>query len=220
MKDKGYLALLMDAPLQSWGYQSRFDRRMSLSYPTRSGIVGMLCAAMGYDRHDLTNLKQFADVEMSTHVFQSGGQLIDFHTVGGGWDKEIHAQCVVPKADGTARDPVVTYREYLQWAKFGVVLAGERKLLEKMAAALMNPKWGIWLGRKSCIPASPVYQGLHDSHEDALCQLEEHVGKVKLIIREVKEFAEGTDTIMDVPIDFARREFVPRRVCVKPPGGE
>ena len=42
-----YLALMLDAPLQSWGFASRFQRRTTGSHPTKSGVVGLLCAALG-----------------------------------------------------------------------------------------------------------------------------------------------------------------------------
>ena len=42
-----YLALLLDAPLQSWGFASRFQRRTTGLHPTKSGVIGLICAAMG-----------------------------------------------------------------------------------------------------------------------------------------------------------------------------
>jgi len=221
MSSSKFLGLLLDAPLQSWGYQSRFDRRTTLSHPTRSGLVGMLCAAMGIDRSDTTQLAQFEGLTLTLYVFQTAGRLMDFHTVGGGWDKKIHPQNVVPKADGSSGNTVVTRREFLQHSKFGAVLEGDSDLLNRIAQALQHPKWGIWLGRKSCIPASPVFQGLFDSSNDALKHLEERAGHTAtLMIREVDQFDEGTDTLMDRPIDFAKRTFIPRRICVEVPGGD
>jgi CRISPR system Cascade subunit CasD len=29
-------------------------------------------------------------------------------------------------------------------------------LLEELASALEDPKWGVWFGRKSCVPSRPV----------------------------------------------------------------
>ena len=58
------------------------------------------------------------------------------------------------------RDAVITHRQYLLDARFGIILHGDRNLLERAAAALRDPVWGVWLGRKSCIPAAPVFAGL------------------------------------------------------------
>jgi len=214
------LAMYLDAPLQSWGYQSKFDRRTTLSYPTRSGVLGMICAAMGIDRADSAHLAEFAQVGMAVHTLAQHGRLTDFHTVGGGWDRKTDPLNVVRKAqDSPGRnsgDTVVTRREYLQDTRFGVVLSGRRQLVAEIADALRNPTWGIWLGRKSCIPASPVCQGVFDTDEEALARLVELAGipEPSRTVTEPAEFAEGTDTLMDIPLDFAERRFGPRRVAV------
>ena len=225
----GHLALYLDAPLQSWGYQSKFDRRTTLSYPTRSGIMGMLCAALGYERDDMVSLASLARLRMQVLVFQQQSRMTDFHTVGGGWDKKVHPRNVVRKADGKPGSTVVTHREYLESARFGVVLSGDREQLAIIADALKNPRWGIWLGRKACVPASPVFQGLFDTHEDAARHLsyvattegrQHHVCVTKRVVHEVDTFEDGTDTLMDVPLDFAHRTFAPRRVAVDIPEKE
>ena len=45
--DGSCLALMLDAPLQSWGFESRFQRRTTGLHPTKSGVIGLICAAMG-----------------------------------------------------------------------------------------------------------------------------------------------------------------------------
>lgn len=42
-----YVLLWLEAPLQSWGYESRFNRRETLGFPTRSGVLGLILCAMG-----------------------------------------------------------------------------------------------------------------------------------------------------------------------------
>lgn len=217
--DTVYLALYLDAPLQSWGYQSRFDRRTTLSHPTRSGIIGMICAAMGIDRADTPRLAEFAELDLTVYTFEQQGRLVDFHTVGGGWDKpsDPHPQAIVRTAEGKTGNTVVTRREYLQNARFGVVVCGDRTRLAEIAAALRNPQWGIWLGRKSCIPAAPVEQGVHDTTEGALTRLTVLARGTlpRQTATEVDAFEDGTDTLMDTPLNFANREFAPRRVAVE-----
>lgn len=211
-----FLALYLDAPLQSWGYQSRFDRRTSLSYPTRSGILGMICAAMGVDRSDTEGLQLFKPLILSVYTFKQGRRLVDFQTVGGGWDKKINPQCIVPKADGKAGQTVVSRREYLQHSRYGVILQVDKTLCQRIVMALTNPIWGIWLGRKSCIPASPVFQGQFGSEHDALTKLVGVAGSdILRVIKEVKNFEDGTDTLMDNPLDFSHRRFKPRRIMVE-----
>lgn len=207
------LALFLDAPLQSWGYQSRFDRRTSLSWPTRSGVIGMISAAMGIDRSNEAPLARFKPIHMTTLVYGVAGRCTDFHTVGGGWDKSTSPQQIVKTAQGKTGNTVVTRREYLEGAKFGVVLKGLDQMLRDIHAALLNPRWGIWLGRKACIPASPVSHGLFPSEEEALAHLAKLAGGGPIrTIAEVDAFDDGTDTINDVPLSFAKREYAPRRL--------
>lgn len=220
MTPNSILALYLDAPLQSWGYQSRFDRRTSLSSPTRSGIIGMIAAAMGIPRGNKEALSRFSDVEMTTLILapenetiNAGSRLIDFHTVGGGFDAKTERQHMPRKAGGGTPATVVSYREYLQDAKFGVLLPGPCRFIEEIRKALENPVWGIFLGRKSCIPASPVCQGVFPDEKTAAAHLETLSGwKVNRTIRELKNFAKGSNTLMDIPEDFEKRVFAPRRI--------
>src|SRR5271166_2023643 len=160
MSETAYLAMLLDAPLQSWGFESRFQRRTTGLFPTKSGVIGLVCAAMGLAKHseeERTKLPQLAALRLTVWHFPrlaSGGdreplliqRLQDFHTV-------LNTR----RANGAINnDPVVTRRQYLLEARFGVRISGDPALLREVAAALRNPRWGVWLGRKSCLPAAPV----------------------------------------------------------------
>jgi CRISPR system Cascade subunit CasD len=79
-------------------------------------------------------------------------RLLDYHTV----------QNAVT-AEGKQKDTHLTYRQYLTDAAFAAVLSGERGSLAEAVQALDDPKWGLWFGRKACIPAEPVLVGLFDS---------------------------------------------------------
>jgi CRISPR system Cascade subunit CasD len=118
-------------------------------------------------------------------------------------------------AEGKNKNCHITHRQYLTDTTFGVLLEGDVDLLGEIAAALADPKWGIWLGRKTCIPSAPVLAGLKEKREDALRLL---VGEEPLESftrqEEVKNFAEGRDSLPDSPVSFAteQRLFSPRRV--------
>ena len=44
------LLLRLAAPLQSWGAESKFDTRRTGREPTKSGVIGLLAAALGIRR--------------------------------------------------------------------------------------------------------------------------------------------------------------------------
>jgi len=116
-------------------------------------------------------------------------------------------------------------RQYLLDARFGVILAGDRSVLERAGAALQKPAWGVWFGRKSCIPAEPVYRGLFDTELQAQRELVcDRSIEEFTTVTEVKDFEEGTDSVSDQPVSFGdgassgpdKRQFGIRRIAVKP----
>ena len=146
-------------------------------------------------------------------------RLEDYHTTGGGYDKKTHPQNIPRKASGGPCDnATLSTRQYLMDAKFGVIMEGPKDLLEQIYAKLRDPVWGVWFGRKSCIPAAPVFRGLKDSQDEAMKALGLEGRRVEefTCVKDAESFDEGTDTISDVPLDFKKREFKPRRISVEP----
>lgn len=215
-----HLLLYLDAPMQSWGYSSRFNRRTSASWPVKSGIIGMLCAAQGIERDDEEGIARLTALKMTVYTLKNEGRrLMDWHTVGGGYDPKTKRQFMVPKAGGGTPATVLTDREYLLDCKFGVVLSGDSATVEQCATALENPKWGVWFGRKCCPPAARICEGIFDSAQDAKAHLREiarekqHNTECWRITRESISFEDGTDSLMDVPLNYATRQYQSRRIA-------
>lgn len=213
--DKSFLALRLEGPFQSWGFDSQYNRRNTGLMPTKSAIAGMCCAALGLPRGsdgEQEFLASFTKANMTAIAIPRNGlnrefpvrRLQDYHTVQN-----------TKTAEGKNKDCHITHRQYLVDASFGVLLGGDASLLKMIAAALENPAWGVWLGRKSCIPTAPVLAGLRSNREEALTLL---IGNRALESftrqEEVENFADGKDSLPDMPVSFAseRRSFSPRRV--------
>jgi CRISPR system Cascade subunit CasD len=211
-----HLLLYLDAPMQAWGYSSRFNRRTSAGWPVKSGIIGLLCAAAGIERDNEPGIARFASLSMKVYTLKNEGQrLTDYHTVGGGYDPQTQRRHMSNKAGGGTPDTVLTDREYLLDCKFGVVLSGSEAVIQECSAALENPKWGIWFGRKCCLPAARIFEGVFDTQEASMIRLKElglPTGNVRTI-SEVEIFEDGTDSLMDIPLNFARREYRTRRIA-------
>jgi CRISPR system Cascade subunit CasD len=238
MSETAFLGLLLDGPLQSWDFSSRFQRRTTGLHPTKSGVIGLICAAMGLAKgspEERATLPELAKLKMCSIAIPRGPsdddrrdvrRLEDFHTTGGGYDRKTQRQFIPRKASGGPCDnPTLSRRQYLLDARFGVILAGDRSLLERAASALQDPVWGVWLGRKSCIPAEPVYRGLFDTEPQAQRELVcDSSIESFTTVTEVKDFAEGTDSVSDQPVSFGdasssgpdKRQFAVRRIAVKP----
>lgn len=218
------LAIYLDAPMQSWGVSSRFQRRGTESCPSKSGVIGLIAAAMGIDKHAsdeavrLTPLTAcgFSVFPVATHEEYNPVQLLeDYHTVGGGYDREdsVDRLRIARKASGGPSTTVVTHRFYLEQARFVAILEGGADVLQAAANALGDPVWGVWFGRKCCLPAAPLLPTLAPSPHDALARILEKV-KARIVGEgRAEQTSDGAWYQTDQPLSFGRREFQSRPVA-------
>lgn len=151
------LLLRLAGPMQSWGTTSRFDQRDTGKEPSKSGVIGLLAAALGIDREEWNpELQALAALTMGVRHDRPGVLKRDYQT----------AQHIISADRSKVHETAVTTRDYLADAVFLVGLEGpDRSLLERAHAALQNPVWPLALGRKSYVPAEPVW--LEDGIVDA-----------------------------------------------------
>lgn len=140
----GVLLIPCVGPMQSWGTRSRFQERDTEREPSKSGVIGMLCAALGRDRNEPVD--DLARLKMAVRVDREGKLSKDFQT----------AQDVAVASGGTTQN-MLSNRYYLSDAAFLVALEGAMPLLEAIHAALKSPQWPFYLGRKSYVPSEPPY---------------------------------------------------------------
>ena len=72
------LLLRLAAPLQSWGSDSKFETRKTDREPTKSGVVGLLAAALGLRRDDTEGLARLNGLRFAVRADQEGSLLVDF----------------------------------------------------------------------------------------------------------------------------------------------
>lgn len=151
------LLLRLAGPMQSWGTTSRFDQRDTTKEPSKSGVIGLLAAALGIDREVWDDdLRALAGLRMGVRHDRPGVLKQDYQT----------AQNIISADRSKTHPTAVTMRDYLADAVFLVGLEGtNRNLLERAHAALQNPMWPLALGRKSYVPAELVW--LDDGLVDA-----------------------------------------------------
>lgn len=220
------LLLRLAGPLQSWGVQSRFTNRDTGLEPSKSGVIGLLCAALGRPRHEPVD--DLSTLHLGVRVDREGRLQMDYHTAGGS-----HRQgdkYGVAKADGGKPDTVVSQRYYLADADFLVGLEGEEKLLRRLDDALARPEWPLYLGRKAFVPGAPVRLGLvHLRMEEALRSypwLARTRREKDRMINQAEEghsfrlvldapFGSTAEVRPDVPLSFAERRFTLRYVETK-----
>ena len=170
------LILRLAAPMQSWGLQSRFSVRDTAREPTKSGVVGLLGAALGWPRDaDFSDLNALL---MAARIDRPGTVRRDYHTAGGGTVPNRKAYGVAessadinkPVTEGKLRT-VLSNRYYLADADFRVALAGEESLLRELERAVLAPRWSLFLGRKAFVPNQPLCRGVTETTDlkAALC---------------------------------------------------
>ena len=204
------LLIRLSAPMQSWGTQSRFTVRDTGLEPSKSGVLGLLCAALGIDREDDDGLQPLTSLCMGIRADREGLLQVDYHTA-----KDVRM------ANGKTKDTELSNRYYLANAVFLVGLESDNlALLERVQAALHKPVWALFLGRKSFVPSEPILleNGLRigETLEQALQSFPCLCASEKEKLRVVLEDKKGPITRTDQPLSFSRekRKFAPRRVSV------
>lgn len=203
----------------SWGVSSRFNQRETEAYPTKSALVGLIAAAMGIDNQDGDEsiaLAPLVKLKLTVLRLDRGegrpfGRLSDFHTVGGGFDpkESNYSRMSIPRkaSGGPSGNASITRRTYLTEARFIAVFHGDFKVLEEVSAALLDPVWGVWFGRKTCIPAMPLSPVIAPSLREALAAVLLKLGMDAVEVDRfegVTEEGEGRWYQADQPIAFGR----------------
>ena len=214
------LLLQCVAPLQAWDSQSNFGVRTTGREPSKSGIIGLLCAALGRPRQEAVD--DLAELRMGVRVDQEGHILRDWHTAG--VDGYLKAGGSIER-----KNVITSTRYYLTDAAFLVGLMGDDlTLLQRLHDALNHPRWMLFLGRKSCPPAAPPYlpDGLRENdlrmsltaypwlsrsrrRYDQLRR--DNPRGVRLVLEDAEE---GSLVRQDHPLSYEKgnRQFAPRRM--------
>ena len=140
------LLLRLAGPMQSWGTDSKFDVRRTGREPSKSGVIGLVAAALGIARQDRQALQTLNGLRFGVRVDREGALLRDYHIAR------------------TAKDVAyVTHRYYLSDAEFVAGLeSDDRALLARIAQALQAPAFPLYLGRRSCPPVGRVFLKISD----------------------------------------------------------
>lgn len=205
------LLLRLAGPMQSWGTTSRFDERDTQLEPSKSGVLGLVCAALGRDRAEPVD--DLAALRMGVRVDREGVLMRDYQTATG----VLVAATGKPDLGRT----VVSPRFYLADAAFLVGLEGDDlDLLLSIYQALQQPVWPLALGRKSFPPGAPVQlqdgvksaglmQALSSYPRLAAPQFEHRDQALRVVLETDSEGA----VRFDQPVaPFAQRRFGPRFV--------
>lgn len=146
------ILLKFAGPLQSWGTRSHFETRHTDLYPSKSAVIGIIAASMGYRRDDDAENQALSQLDFAVRIDQNGQLLRDYHTA------------VKYKASGDPEITYVTNRYYIEDAVF-VAAVGHKNdtLVEEIAEGLQNPYFQPFMGRRSLPLIANFFLGIHNT---------------------------------------------------------
>lgn len=188
------LLLRLAGPMQSWGIDSKVDVRGTSAHPSKSGVIGMIAAAMGRTRDD--SLDDLRSLGFGTRIDQPGVLMRDYHTVH------------------SAKSAYVTERYYMEDAVFLVGLEGDEELLKTIDQALRHPYYPLFMGRRSCPVTGKLSLGIRDVPLGAALREEPWQAASWYVDRhpdaelEITMDSDGSDGYMirDEPVSFSQRK--------------
>jgi len=238
--DKEYILLWIESPLQAWGADSKFGRRDTLPFPTKSGILGLVLCAMGASgpQNDLLARLSLGKLEVVSYVRSKGSKdadsrdkvskeplLRDFHMVGSGYDdKDTWQKLLIPNTiagkPAVSGGSMLTFRYYLQDARFAAIFEVPADLADTIGDALKNPVYDLYFGRKNCVPTEKIFQGSFESITEAW-QKAAAIALDKKLLEDFSvldgEYEGNLMTLNDVPVQFGEiKKYRDRRVTVVP----
>ena len=137
------LTLFLSGPLAAYSSAPRLQHRLTGDEPTRTAILGMLRCALGVPR--FAPCPELDDITVTVDSATHGNRLQDFQTLRG-----------AVTYDGKPDRNIITTRHYLTEFAATVTLDGPQDTLGRIATALARPQWQLYLGRRCCVPDSPL----------------------------------------------------------------
>lgn len=158
-----YLLFRLYGPMASWGEIAVGESRHSAIYPGKSALLGLMAAALGIRRdEEQSQTALAAGYRFAVKVISAGHPLRDYHTaqapdsVGKFVYRTRRDELIVGKERlGT----ILSSREYRCDALTLVAVVAEEGApysLDELQAALLKPRFHLYLGRKSCPVAAPL----------------------------------------------------------------
>lgn len=161
------LVLRFDAPLMSFGGVLVDQRNPTDRFPGVSMITGLLANALGWEHHEFPRLQRLQNrIAFAARWDVEPEQVMDYQTVDlgqalmtdTGWTTRGVRE---DRGGGTAGSGThIRRRHYLANGVLTLVLAlegDEEPTPDDLARALRAPARPIFLGRKACLPAGPIY---------------------------------------------------------------
>jgi CRISPR system Cascade subunit CasD len=163
------LLLRFDAPLMSFGAPIVDNQGEIQPYPALSMMTGLLGNALGVDHSEFERLERLQErLRYASRQDRRGRQIQDYQTVDlskpymdddRAWTTYDHRES---RAGGSASGGThIRYRDYWADAVHTVAVTlddpSESPTLDDLERAVKHPARPLFLGRKPCLPADPLF---------------------------------------------------------------
>lgn len=186
---RNYLVFRLHGALASWGDIAVGDIRPSYRCPSKSAVIGLIAAALGIEREEQIKQAELFKLSFSVRIDAIGTPIEDYHTIQTPsemaikydrsrdyWTRldEIEAinwRIIQTKSNEGAIQSRRTYycdalytiaiceteNKKIDWKILGLVQ------LADLIDSLQNPKFSLYLGRKSCPLSLPLEPQIHNA---------------------------------------------------------
>jgi CRISPR system Cascade subunit CasD len=163
------LILRFDAPLMSFGGVMVDHHGVIERFPGLSLLTGLFGNALGYRHGDAEALEKLqAHIDYAARWDIEPEELVDYHTVDLGQPKMAEPGWTTrgePEHRAGGAAAYGTHQRYRHYWANGVMtlsatlIGADAPTVADLAKALRRPARPLFLGRKTCLPASPILLG-------------------------------------------------------------
>ena len=219
-----YLTFALVAPLASFGSIAVGERRGSWTRPGRSAVLGLIGACLGVEREDDAGQAALArDYGLALLCHAPGTLLADYHTAQAApAQRNRHFATRAAELRAPDLNTILSRRDYRAGAwHLGAVwtrAAPPRWSLDDLAAAMNQPVFLPYLGRKSCPLGLPLAPCVQEADDPPAALLHRHAeGKeARLRSRVLNEGTQArTGTIVVLDADDAAEDRRTQRIEVR-----
>ena len=192
--------------MQSWGTDLHFEVRKTDRYPSKSAVIGMIAAGLGYRRDEDEKIEKLRALDFALRIDQPGEILRDFHIA------------TKYKDNGDTERLYVTNRYYLQDAVFVAAIGScDNELMDAVEQAVKSPHFQPFMGRRSLPVGADFFLGTTDKEVvESLREIPwqasawyrrrlKNSKKLSLDLVADAKLAQGTRQVMtrDIPLSFS-----------------
>ena len=175
------LLLKFDAPIQSWGTTLKLKNHDTDPYPSKSGVIGLIAAALGRRRDE--DLSDLADLHFGVRIDRQGYILDDFQV-----------------SEVSEKEKKIGHRKYLSDACFICGIEADKVTLENIKYALIHPAYALFSGRRGCPVTAELVQGIVPEGIPEALEYDPKEGH-KTIIFDSNDGYGGA--VKDIPVSFS-----------------